>query len=549
MMVDLKMLKRTTLAVATLAALAGAGVASAAVVSSVDSVADNVDGTGLSLQGMDDLIADAGVDPTGIIDVGNLLYELGTNYAATSEINVVLTLSGGCTWDADQTYYLMHNATDEVNAVAASDVVSFDNFSMVLVNGSELLFEINAAGDGGASGEVYTLIDGGDGSYLDGNGDVVTAFVNGSYNDAATDVPVLEAANAPNIDITDLDAAGDSCSVTAGASLISGSKEYVFDSSGTLSTVVATVYDQFSASVSAPFDQVVDVEADRMEFTDGTLVDSAELTVESDVDAVIDDGFYTLGATDEVALTLTGDDFAGIRSITDGTDTWTLSTATDTATFTLGADVGEALDGFGNAAEDDLNDIDVEVTGSATLNPVDFALTAVLNFADTGLADVTLLDAANAGGWGLNGLQAKIPYFTLNNTSAKNFLKIVNETDEDAEMTVDAVIQDLTTGTVVTAVDSAPMLKSSGDSLVATAGGVVNVSADDMVKTLGLGTDSYLVSLTVTVNAPADQIHVTGHLFTSSGRENLTVLYPTDAEIVGGAADGGAIASDRAWRQ
>jgi len=520
-MVEQKTFSRTVLAAAAMASLAGAGQAYAMV------VAGNAGGIGIP---MEMTLMNTGLTSTtkGAVDIPVPTFTLGQGYIDGDQL--VFTLSGtGCTFASD-TYYL---AFEDHASSGGSPV--YNTISSNATNGGGGAPWSTAAPHTDSTGLTFRVTEQGAMAYGDTNNvgeadltDAATVYYLTDEVDPDSAVAgTFDAAAGPDVMVRGLATDGAKCTLSASVN------DGAWDNSGTTSADIVAAYQQFDSSVSTALSGVIDVDNDRLSFESNVLTDVMGLTLTSDNTGIHADFEIVTDSDDEFIVTVTTDnldDVTGITTLAAGCSTMVIDTTTDSAVCTY---TGANLGTVGNAAlggtnfDNAIDQFTFTLDGTSVLETRDFSLDVQMILADEAYSDF-ISDDEDAGSWTLNGMQAKIPYYLIGNSYAWNFLKITNETVDDADVTIDATIQNLTTGVAETEVSSASLVDEDGAAITASANSVTAVSTEDLTQTLGLGSDSYLTSLTVTVNGPANSIHVTGHLFTSTGREALPVLYPTN---------------------
>jgi len=269
--------------------------------------------------------------------------------------------------------------------------------------------------------------------------------------------------------------------------------------------LVATL-DQLSATVSSVATDTIDVEQNRMNFV-GPVDLSAAVTVNN---VSVNQGIDI--ATTAYTLTLDSTQ-AGISAVTfnDGTNGLTAMTLASGVWTTGATDVSL----MANAP------INISVTGTTVLDPAAFTVSLTLNPAEAGVSSVNAINQSNAFIWSINAMQAKVPYFILNAHTGGyySFIKVVNESANAADMTIDAVIYNFTDG-----VDETPMTNVAITSIPAYSN--TTVSDDQIATALGLDPAKiYHVALTATVVAPQNNIQLSAYQKDSVGRTAIPVLF------------------------
>lgn len=267
-------------------------------------------------------------------------------------------------------------------------------------------------------------------------------------------------------------------SVSVSASAVASNGVTVIDSSGDTSEVLAESSDQFTDfEITTAADQVIDVAGERKVYESGltdtvvwefandtTLVNAAtatgaEVTLNGTFTGLEASAFST-GATSTVALN---------EEETEVTFTYTSALTTDTITITP-------------PTGDD----------AVVLAAQSFALDAEVTYG----TDSSLVLATNedAGEWTLNGAMVNVPYMPY----GANISQILFVTNTGAQ------VGDI----IVTAIDEAGMTHDLGTVATASANSVTKITAQvkDALEAAGLTTGK--VALTVTVNAPEEDITV-----------------------------------------
>jgi hypothetical protein len=302
------------------------------------------------------------------------------------------------------------------------------------------------------------------------------------------------------------------------------------DSGTTSSADLFTATNQFSLdrSADADFDATIDVEEQRMQFDDGTVVDLFEVTLESDtaltfpvalvdttVDLTVNGNFnyldsdadtagVQLAANSSIALTgaATGDGAGTIAA--DGMSvSWTGLTMVSPDTFT----VTITSDG---AAADNMSDDVIPTQGFTADITIDYD-----DFGDAegggGTQAAGSFEAANGldiGEWDLNGSVVEVPYLPLGpNTQA--FLRHTNDGSQTGDITLRYMVEGEHTS------------YQDGGTLVSQAApGLTNLLTSIEAALLADGFDraasGFKVALEITTNVPADDVKVTvGAKFTN----------------------------------
>ena len=176
---------------------------------------------------------------------------------------------------------------------------------------------------------------------------------------------------------------------------------------------------------------------------------------------------------------------------------------------------------FQDPGDSNSDDLVIGVNGATALVTRTFSLAVALNFNTSGYTDRTW-NLGTSHTWTINGMQARVPYMALNVPGYLSFLKVSNNSSMTGEVTVDAVIWDVTTDVTSTQDDVA--VKNVSADRVAT------ISEAELLTALGLAgtTDMYHVNLLITVTAPADQVHISAFQKDPVGRTAIPVYYDTN---------------------
>jgi len=269
-------------------------------------------------------------------------------------------------------------------------------------------------------------------------------------------------------------------------------------------------FNQMSGSITTLADAIVDVDDNRETFTGGANTDFiilkfTETAITNEV--AIDDA-------DIINLTLSGD-MSSISRIF-------LTTSIDNQVrgdFTIDQDNGVAT--FALSASDAISSAQNSVIGvrtSGALGAIDtrsFTIQADLDFESETTKNLIAANT-NAGEWTINGLQAVVSHLSLNVSGFSSWLKVINEGTAAAEISADIIftLADGTEGSVTGAVLG-----------TADAGSVFTVSEAAILNAIGDPTQVVDASLTVTVAAQTDLVHITAEKKASDGRVTVPVLY------------------------
>jgi hypothetical protein len=163
------------------------------------------------------------------------------------------------------------------------------------------------------------------------------------------------------------------------------------------------------------------------------------------------------------------------------------------------------------------------VDGTTAITASSPKLTLTANPATNFLTTTTYLNAASAGSWALNGLEAKIAYMPVNYSTITPIIKIANESTTDAKVIISAT-GNMIDGEVTTPVSFTSM--TSG--VVATAGTIASLTSATLTTTLGLdATKKYQLELSLLITGAADSVHIAAQYKdeNNGGRVAVPVLY------------------------
>jgi len=274
---------------------------------------------------------------------------------------------------------------------------------------------------------------------------------------------------------------------------------------------------EFAGAVDTTLNGTIDaVAGDRKKFSSSGTSDALALEfTETDKTYGV-----KLGDTDTVNISLKGD-LSGVASITVTTGSTlrkTLTVGKGIASDYSSASVAlSASDAF--AATSTILNV---IAGSGILSSGDFAVSAELDFVGSALTDSLVVETAkNAGTWVINGLSAKVPNMTLNNSPVTtSWLKVSNEGVSDAIIYADIIYSKYGTATAETKVTNAEL------GTVAP-GTVFTVSEAVILSKMGNPTGLINATISLTVTGPEDLVHVTAEKKASDGRLNEPVYYPS----------------------
>lgn len=284
---------------------------------------------------------------------------------------------------------------------------------------STVTFRITAQTDGGVDGVSYTA----------------ATFVTGGL--------VFKTA-------TVVDAAG-AIKVKHGASNVTGS--IVIDNLGTQEATVATVVEQFSASVTTKLNEVIDVSNSRQKFvgatTDVLVVTPAEAvaaTHDANYNSVthVVKGDFSFADANKNGTITTAELNAAVAVTSGGDDT--VAQPTLNASWTeLTAVVTDVTDGP-QATTFTFTEPGVSAA-KPVLVPGSFTATSTVNYSPaTGTAKTkAVLSAADAGSWTLNGSTIQVPYMVFGTVGGKAYNTIIqlnNASSVSGDVFVDVYKED-----------------------------------------------------------------------------------------------------------
>jgi hypothetical protein len=393
-------------------------------------------------------------------------------------------------------------------------------------------------------------------------GDIITIGLSGATIDTAASTPMLTASIVPDtVDtmtvgllsktassltfrITELTYDGTNGDTTVGATLTLSGVELDTDSVVAASTVsmafsaktstdftldtavtaeAFTVADEFTSSVTTPLDAIVDVNADRQQFSAAGDGINDDVIIITPARTLVD---TTQAAYDGATYTLTGDfsfldtDADGVLSAGEETAGVAYSGGADTVTGAFNTTMTELVITVDDAAGDSPEAITVTFTnagqGASTpvLNVQNFTVDSVINYTDAGNTEATTAvgNAENAGSWTINGSQITFPYAPVGYDTIVTQFEVANSGAQNGEISV-------------TAFDTAGNDYSAVLPQAAEAGKLTKIGFADLTTAFGLATGTKL-SLTITVAAPAADIKITGYSnLNNAGRMAL----PSDA--------------------
>lgn len=293
---------------------------------------------------------------------------------------------------------------------------------------------------------------------------------------------------------------------------------------------VVTVVRGLAATVT-PVTSTIDVEQDRLAFLDVPAGPNGPGVPGTDANASQATFTLTTGVA-EITFDLTDDTYllSLARDNQDGVTGANLVIAggtpvSMTAPTVPGGDY--TYDGAGLFASALLaanNDVEIDVDGTTTLQTGNWDLSLVLDTDEVG--EVTVLNKQVSHIWDINGAQVKIPYHAHNVAGFNFFLKAVNETATDADVFADVIVENTTQGTRFSLTNvNIGTARANGattigqaaikDAIIA-AGGAMN---DE---------DVFHVSMTLTVIAPQDSVHIAAFQSDRVGRTMVPVFVNTN---------------------
>jgi len=378
-----------------------------------------------------------------------------------------------------------------------------------------------------------------------------------TYTDNAT-TPTISTAKNPKLRIPSGTAADSKVTVSISAKSQGGSTI----GAATCSNNILETKAQFGFGVTTAASSVIDVEAtvgSRKNFDWEAALGAGDTTLnqsngkwyfDNDSTSVVED-FITLGGSDTLKVTLTSStDFSQVDYSSTGTANWGVfldmggawtaagtdvkgDTATKTSTaisFNLigttnitAAAPGGMGASHGNKKEDDCI---ISILGTDTVSTRTWSLGAELQFNASQDADTTY-SAVTSHVWTLNGMQAKVPYMVLNNSTYTNVFKITNDGENAATLDIDAIVWKLGTS------DSAAATYSITSVKTIPAKSCTTVLETDITTALAAkgwtaGSDTWHIGMTLTLPAPQNTIHIGIFQKDVVGRTIVPVLYNTN---------------------
>ncbi|MDF2177518.1 hypothetical protein P2G88_04560 [Aliiglaciecola sp. CAU 1673] len=289
----------------------------------------------------------------------------------------------------------------------------------------------------------------------------------------------------------------------------------------TVNTVTSTIDVEASPTRTGFVETTPDVQTSRATIQ---LANTAEYT------------FNLAQATDTYTMSVSRDNSTGVSSVQLGAAAFTKNATT--GVYELSANATTNL--FAAAVNNDINVNDGAADGTgqngvvdATNSPLEtgawtFAMTVNPDQTDGEPVDVAQfsLTSATSHDWVINGMQAKVPYvYTIPSTTGwSSIIKFTNESSEAAEVIVDAVVYNATTGLSVAEVNNQFTNVSLPTSIPAD--GQMTVTGATIASALGLDANTnYHFGLTFTVIAPQNTVHLDVQNKSPDGRAAGKVLY------------------------
>jgi hypothetical protein len=383
---------------------------------------------------------------------------------------------------------------------------------------------------------------------------LILTATNGGLENGATDGLIDDDTDNPTLRIPAGTAAGATVSVAVSAQTAAG----VAIPAASAAANLFDIENQFNVGVQTAATSTVDVEAgagSRLNFVEEggvndvlTTVADTDLTrsaalvfVDNDSDGTVED-FITTVAADALTLTLTGEQsqlvfgdatavpaipsgvylelVAGGNGTTDNNSAFHrefASVTANTADATIAGNVVASAAPAGSVYTDDLV---ITIDGVDPIATRAFTLAAALDFNSAQYVDQTYA-AATSHTWDINGMQAKVPYvYHVPGGDWDSILRVTNEGANPAEVLIDAIVVDIATG--VNTVQNNVTLGTVAAASAQIFGG------EDIATALGLDTAAVShFSLTVTVIAPQNSVHLVAQQKSPNARSDAPVLYNT----------------------
>lgn len=272
------------------------------------------------------------------------------------------------------------------------------------------------------------------------------------------------------------------------------------------------VESQFDLGDVTALDATIDVNQDRQTFVDD---DEDELSISIDE---VDD--LTFAATATTVTHVLFGNFAYVDTDGDGdADVDIVGAGDNNDTF----DDAEFSDDFMSVTlvQTVVGDIDtatvtIDAPGvdedNPTLEAQSFSATVTLGytFGDDGEDEVELATEASVGSWDLNGAQVFAPYVPVNFAGLINRIILVNDGVQDGEIEVEAFDE---SGNAYPAVDLGVTLEGGSN---------VSITGSQIAEALSIDSAEKL-SVTFTINAPAEDVTATGFSQSAAGRQLIDI--------------------------
>jgi len=271
----------------------------------------------------------------------------------------------------------------------------------------------------------------------------------------------------------------------------------VLDSAGVLTAIVADSDTQYgTAAVGTQFDAVINVSSARKAFV-GVTSDSMDFTITNpnvlgaDMAAGgtgVNADWLNLATTTSTGVTVFGE--AGRMTGLDASN-WTTA---GTDTFTVAA-ATLAVSYAGMVTNDTITFTPTAGVNADVLESQDFTTDVVYNYTSGAVkASKTVGVGLDSGEWTLNGASVNIPYMPYGDAISQ-IMYVSNDGDQSGDI-------------VVTAFDDAGNTYDLGTVKIANANTVTKITSEVKDALELAGFTNGRVSITVTVNAPADDVTV-----------------------------------------
>ena len=302
------------------------------------------------------------------------------------------------------------------------------------------------------------------------------------------------------------------------------------DNTGTLTDVALTVFNQFSATTTRLLNAVVDVESDRQQFTGAGADIRNDVLQITPVDNTPNGVFENINATYTGSTITIGGNFAWM----DTDDTPGVSDEELDIAFMAGAFAGDIVAVPTINATSDLITVvvtdvggigDVGITnmtfmvagvgaGNAILPTSTYTVNTTLRYTTAANAPRTIALQTNeaAGAWTLNGAQAVYNYVAVGFAGLQNTLTLSNSGTRAGAVILEAFDE---AGIAYVPVTLTNELAPNSN---------MKISGKDIAEAFDL-TDATKLSVTVTVNAPANAIDFSGFTqVVGTGRQLMNVV-------------------------